>query len=387
VAGTVEPELEPELEPEPEPQPEPEQKREPEREPERAGTGAGARASRSSRIRSPTCSRQKEQPQLPEQQQESEPGPRRSAMGKDYYKELGVPRDADAAALKKAYRKLAVKWHPDKNPDNQKAAEDKFKLISEAYEVLSDEEKRKIYDQFGEDGLKGGMGGGGGMPAGFGGFSAGDPHKIFEEMFGGEDPFAALFGQMGGGVRFGGMPGMGGMGGGGMGGAGGMPDLASMFGGMGGMGGGAMPGGMPAGFGPMGGGPMGGPMGGGQPAPFNKLPEGTAVLVKGLQGAPQHNGKSGQVQGYDGAKGRYVVALGDGTQVSLKQDNVQQQVEGCEVLGIQSKPELNGQIGTVLDFDAAKERCHVRLGGKTASLAAANIILPDVRPTLAIKTW
>ena len=165
---------------------------------------------------------------------------------------------------------------------------------------------------------------------------------------------------------------------------GGMPDLASMFGGMGG--GGAMPGGMPAGFGPMGGGPMGGPMGGGQPAPFNKLPEGTAVLVKGLQGAPQHNGKSGQVQGYDGAKGRYVVALGDGTQVSLKQDNVQQQVEGCEVLGIQSKPELNGQIGTVLDFDAAKERCHVRLGGKTASLAAANIILPDVRPTLAIKT-
>ena len=343
-------------------------------------------------------------------------------MGKDYYKELGVPRDADAAALKKAYRKLAVKWHPDKNPDNQKAAEDKFKLISEAYEVLSDEEKRKIYDQFGEDGLKGGMGGGGGMPAGFGGFSAGDPHKIFEEMFGGEDPFAALFGQMGGGggggmfggmggggrgggrggrgggrgggVRFqampggfGGMPGRGGMGGGGMGGAGGMPDLASMFGGMGGMGGGAMPGGMPAGFGPMGGGPMGGPMGGGQPAPFNKLPEGTAVLVKGLQGAPQHNGKSGQVQGYDGAKGRYVVALGDGTQVSLKQDNVQQQVEGCEVLGIQSKPELNGQIGTVLDFDAAKERCHVRLGGKTASLAAANIILPDVRPTLAIKTW
>ena len=332
-------------------------------------------------------------------------------MGKDYYKELGVPRDADAAALKKAYRKLAVKWHPDKNPDNQKAAEDKFKLISEAYEVLSDEEKRKIYDQFGEDGLKGGMGGGG-MPAGFGGFSAGDPHKIFEEMFGGEDPFAALFGQMGGGgggmfggmggggrgggrggrgggrgggVRFqampggfGGMPGgMGGMGGGGM---GGMPDLASMFGGMGGMGGGAMPGGMPAGFGGMGGGPMGGgPTGGGQPAPFNKLPEGTAVLVKGLQGAPQHNGKSGQVQGYDGAKGRYVVALGDGTQVSLKQDNVQQQVEGCEVLGIQSKPELNGQIGTVLDFDAAKERCHVRLGGKTASLAAANIILPDVR--------
>ena len=125
-----------------------------------------------------------------------------------------------------------------------------------------------------------------------------------------------------------------------------------------------------------------------QPEPEpSALSVGGKVTVQGLKGAPQHNGKEGVIQSFEQAKGRYVVALGDGTQVSLKQDNVQQQVEGCEVLGIQSKPELNGQIGTVLDFDAAKERCHVRLGGKTASLAAANIILPDVRPTLAIKTW
>ena len=91
---------------------------------------------------------------------------------------------------------MHVSWqHPDKNQAPE--AEEKFKLINEAYEVLSDPDKRRTYDQFGEEGLKGGMGG---MP---GGFTAGDPSKIFEQMFGGEDPFAALFGGMGGG---GGMP-------------------------------------------------------------------------------------------------------------------------------------------------------------------------------------
>ncbi|KAK8896717.1 Molecular chaperone (DnaJ superfamily) [Tritrichomonas musculus] len=59
-------------------------------------------------------------------------------MGKDFYKILGVPRDADSAALKKAYRKLAMKWHPDKNPNNQEAAQAKFQEISEAYDVLND---------------------------------------------------------------------------------------------------------------------------------------------------------------------------------------------------------------------------------------------------------
>ncbi|MBO9729498.1 MAG: J domain-containing protein [Chitinophaga sp.] len=69
---------------------------------------------------------------------------------KDYYKVLGVEKAATAEQIKKAYRKLAVKYHPDKNPDN-KVAEDKFKEINEAYEVLSDPEKRKKYDQFGEN--------------------------------------------------------------------------------------------------------------------------------------------------------------------------------------------------------------------------------------------
>ncbi|KAL0344460.1 UNVERIFIED_CONTAM: DnaJsubfamily B member 4 [Sesamum radiatum] len=89
-------------------------------------------------------------------------------MGVDYYKILQVDRSAKDDDLKKAYRKLAMKWHPDKNPNNKKEAEAKFKQISEAYDVLSDPQKRAVYDQFGEEGLKGQV-----PPPGAGGFSGG----------------------------------------------------------------------------------------------------------------------------------------------------------------------------------------------------------------------
>lgn len=80
----------------------------------------------------------------------------------DYYKVLGVPRDATDAQLKKAYRKLALKWHPDKNQNNREAASEKFKEIGEAYAVLSDKQKRAVYDKYGAEGLKGGVPTGGG---------------------------------------------------------------------------------------------------------------------------------------------------------------------------------------------------------------------------------
>merc|ERR1712107_98064 len=86
-------------------------------------------------------------------------------MGKDYYTILGVSRGASDDEIKKAYRKLALKYHPDKN--QSPGAEERFKEICEAYDVLSDSRKKQIYDQYVEDGLKGGMGGGpqaGGMP-------------------------------------------------------------------------------------------------------------------------------------------------------------------------------------------------------------------------------
>lgn len=148
-------------------------------------------------------------------------------MGVDYYGVLKVSRDASDDDLKKAYRKLAMKWHPDKNPTNKAAAEAKFKQISEAYEVLSDPDKRAVYDQYGEEGLKGavpppGAAGAGGTPAG--GFNMNGPgggggtfrfnprnaEDIFAEFFGASSPFAGGMGPMGGmrqGVRMGGMPG------------------------------------------------------------------------------------------------------------------------------------------------------------------------------------
>merc|ERR1711902_393470 len=125
--------------------------------------------------------------------------------------------------IKKAYRKLALKYHPDKNQSS--GAEEKFKQIGEAYDVLSDSKKKQIYDQYGEEGLKGGMGGGssggpGGMPN-FGpgqGFSYsyhGDPRATFSQFFGGSNPFASFFsaspGGMGGSSGFGGVHGTEGM--------------------------------------------------------------------------------------------------------------------------------------------------------------------------------
>ena len=104
---------------------------------------------------------------------------------RDYYDVLGVDTSADATAIKKAYRKLAMKYNTDKNPGD-KDAEEKFKEINEAYEVLSDETKRRNYDQFGHEGVNGqGFGGAGGFGGqGFGGFDDifGD---IFGDMFGG----------------------------------------------------------------------------------------------------------------------------------------------------------------------------------------------------------
>ncbi len=115
-------------------------------------------------------------------------------MANDYYSVLGVEKGADDATIKKAYRKLAMKYHPDRNPDD-KAAEEKFKEVGEAYEVLSNADKRAAYDRLGHEAFKnGGMGGAGGA-GGFGGFT--DPMDIFAQFFGG----MGGFGGFGGGGR------------------------------------------------------------------------------------------------------------------------------------------------------------------------------------------
>lgn len=140
------------------------------------------------------------------------------AAKSDYYDVLGVDKKASADEIKKAYRKQALEWHPDKHKDNKEAAEKRFKEINEAYQILSDSQKRSAYDQFGHSAFSpggaaaGGPGGFGGFPGGqgqagrwgpftytytstggnggspFSGFDFGDPFEIFEQFFGGS-PF------------------------------------------------------------------------------------------------------------------------------------------------------------------------------------------------------
>lgn len=142
------------------------------------------------------------------------------AAKSDYYDILGVTKGASADEIKKAYRKQALEWHPDRHKDDKEAAERRFKEINQAYQVLSDSEKRDAYDQFGHAAFAPGGGFGGFRGAGgpftqtgrygpftytytttgdggspFAGFDFGDPFEIFEQFFGGGSPFGARQGR------------------------------------------------------------------------------------------------------------------------------------------------------------------------------------------------
>jgi len=112
----------------------------------------------------------------------------------DYYDTLGVSRGADTEEIKKAYRKLALRYHPDRN-DGSKESEERFKEVTEAYEVLAHAEKRSVYDRHGEQGLKRGAGG----TSGFGGFDFSDAIEVFMRDFGGFGAFEEILGQRRGG--------------------------------------------------------------------------------------------------------------------------------------------------------------------------------------------
>ena len=129
----------------------------------------------------------------------------------DYYDILGVSKSASAEEIKKAYRKQALEWHPDRHKDDKEPAEKRFKEINEAYQVLSDTNKRSQYDQFGSAGPQGFPGGGNPFAGGqngpftytytqggenpFGNMDFGDPFDIFESFFGGSSPFGSAQGR------------------------------------------------------------------------------------------------------------------------------------------------------------------------------------------------
>eukprot|EP00906_Rhabdomonas_costata_P010656 RCo014992 len=302
----------------------------------------------------------------------------------DYYTVLGVSRDASEQEISKAYKKLALKWHPDKNPDNRAAAEANFKKVSEAYDVLRDPQKKKVYDQFGKKGLQGGMPSDGGEAASSqpnATFTFDNADELFRTLFGGRNPFAA-----------GGAP---------------MDEDDEDNGGLGGFGLGSGRGVFRMRSSPFGGGPTrvifstsrsGDPRGRPSARPPRRsssvaarggLPEGTQVMVHGLHSAGHHNGQAGHVVGFDSSSGRYTVQLqgnnegmGEPITIAVRPQNLTQ-VVSVEISGLSGSPELNGQWGTLAGFDDQKERYMVQLrGGKVVSLRPENVILPAHTPVM-----
>lgn len=114
---------------------------------------------------------------------------------KKYYEILGITENATDTEIKKAYRKEALQWHPDKNQDRLEEANERFKLISEAYEVLKDPQQRSIYDKYGDQGFKNkGSNPDFGNSSGYQSFHFSNPEDLFRQFFGGQDPFSSFFG-------------------------------------------------------------------------------------------------------------------------------------------------------------------------------------------------
>jgi len=277
----------------------------------------------------------------------------------DYYQILGVPRSSNDAQIKKAYKKLAVKWHPDKNIGDEQATTN-FQKISEAYATLSDDKKRKIYDTYGKEAADqsenmpdghpmGGHSGFGGMPGGFSfgnggghGMSNDEAQFLFSQFFGGSDPFGGR-----------------GMGGG----RSGRPGVHMSMGGHPGMGG--QPGfGRPSRR---------------QPKRYDAIPTGTIVSLKGLISKPEKNGDRGEVVQYDPNTERYVVQIEDTNEtLKVKPSNLLQHVH-VKIHGLESRIELNGEKATILAWDESKERYNIYVMNisKCISLKPSNIVLDN----------
>lgn len=298
----------------------------------------------------------------------------------DLYAVLGVAKDATPDAIKKAYRKQAIKWHPDKNPDEQEVAQEKFKKIARAYEVLSDAQTREIYDKYGEAGLERGGGAGpaaaGGAAGGAGFPPGGFPGGMFGGAFGSGSSRVHVFSSSGGG---------------GMDAARADEIFRSFFANGDPFGGDS--GGIEALLGGLGG--HGGPVrssratrrrgADGAGTRPDLLERGTVVQLAGMVSAAHLNGATGVVEDYDAAKERYRVALrevgggrGSGQQsVAVKRANLRAVVAQPTVVGT-SRTELNGRVAASATYDSSAKRYRVeglKEDGEALALRPENVQL------------
>lgn len=276
----------------------------------------------------------------------------------DYYEVLGVSETATDKEIKKAYRKLSLKHHPDKNQDDKENAENIFKKINEAYSILSDREKRKNYDRYGKQGLED-----------YGGFGMSGQdarqtfHDFFEQFAGSSSGFTPStqgftngfmrgFGSglgtgIGEGLREMGVhPGI----------HASIPILEQFL----------NPFGTMTGF-----------NFGSQQIDSSKpdiISNGVNVKIKGLVNNTSLNGKLGVVKGYNNEKKRYQITIQNETKM-LKRKNIQQLVEGT-VIGT-NKQELNGRKCNILSYNNGTDRYQVQIGRKIVNIKPEHIIVDD----------
>ena len=289
-------------------------------------------------------------------------------MARDFYGILGVGKQATDEEIKKAYRKCAIKWHPDRHStssdEKKQEAEVRFKELAEAYEALSDPDKRALYDQYGEEGLKRG----GGLPtagatSGFpaGGFKTGEGGRfvyggglgggmsnaraaeVFASFFGNSSPFSG--GDSSDEWGMGGLGGLGGLG------------IRSGLGSLGGLGDRCVP-------------PR-------SKERADRLPHGALVKLVDLSSSSAFNGSVGTIECFDQLKQRYVVALQGGHSLAVRPDNVRQIIAQPRVVGT-SQQRLNGKVAASATFDTASKRYRVEgIDGATIALKPANVVLPQ----------
>ena len=263
---------------------------------------------------------------------------------KDLYKVLGLSKSASEKDITKAYRKLAMKYHPDKNPEDRDAAAEKFKKISEAYEVLSDPKKKQQYDQFGSSSFNAGSG-----------FTHTDPQEIFKRFFGGNSPFGPNMG--GNSFRV-------------------FTTTSS-----------STTSHRHSNTNPFSNNPffsMSQPNHRSRP-PLHKNTRqttNTPVRIHSLKSKPELNNKTGKITNYNSHSKRYTVKLDSRPQsptktINILRQNIQIIVKNIEIIGLTSRVELNGKTGTIESYNHLKKKYVVRTDDHlTIMLNKNNVLLP-----------